>query len=130
MASAAIRRNSRWGGVAQIVIGLGILALCLTAQISSVLTPSLARYPVLLHGFASGGVLLLMLAAIVSFLTVLRSRRRQLYPLSFTYLCLAAFAQLNVWGQVFQLSLAGLTVGGGLVVLGGIRALPTNQKTA
>ncbi|MBU6388899.1 hypothetical protein KGQ71_00085 [Patescibacteria group bacterium] len=101
-----------------IVGGAGVIALGLIAQVSSVLTPELARYPLLVTLFGSLGGDLLFLSAVLFGWLSLRKRRRVYTVIAGVSLLGWLIVELTLWGTVFQLSLAGLTVGGSMILLG------------
>jgi len=104
--------------LSMVLSGLAILIFTGTAQISSVFTPVFAGTPWLLHALSSGGTLILLIAAIVVLAMNLRTSKRIHLILASVYIVCLAIIYLNIWATVFQLSLAGLAVGGSLVLLG------------
>ena len=111
-----------------LALGVFIFMVCATAQISSVLTPVLSRFPTLLNTFGDIGILLLAIAAVVSLALSIRNNSRTLYLISLLYLVLAVVSQVTLLGQVFQLSIAGLTVGGSLLILGSRQFLSLKRR--
>ena len=105
-----------------LLLGASILVLGGVAQISSYLTPTLARYPLLLAFFGDSGMVLLGIAAITCLIAGLYWKRRFFFQAAFLYAILLLIAQVSIWGRILQLGLAGLTVGGGLLLLGGSKA--------
>jgi hypothetical protein len=92
------------------------------AQSSSLLTPVLAHFPTLLYLLSTGGSTVLALALMWSLLQGLSRHKKLYYGLSLLYLFCLVAVQLNIWARVFQLSLAGLVVGGSLIMIGSIDA--------
>ena len=106
-------------GLILVLGGLALLALTGTAQFSSLLTPYLAAYPPLLTALGSGGVLLLCLAALACIGCAAYRHSTLWIVAAGTYLALAGLVRGFPLLTAFQLLVAGLTVGGGLLVLGG-----------
>ena len=129
-AASRLLGRKKLTGLFLALVGLALAVFCGVAQQSSQLTPVLAKYPFLMACVASGGLLLLLFAAIVSLFATAKSRRRELYPLAALYLLLIVFVEGNQYGTAFQLSLAGLTVGGSLLVLGGSQVVSANSHSS
>jgi hypothetical protein len=101
----------------QLVAGVCIALFSGIAQFSSLPTPYFARYPQVLVLLGSGGVFLLCLAALACIVYACVRHSSTWIVAGGTYLVLAGLARSVPILTVFQLSLAGLTVGGGLVLL-------------
>ena len=106
-----------------VITGLVVLIGGLVAQASSRLTPYLVRFPTLLYLFGSIGVFLLLIASIVTLYIGLHTSKRQNYFYAFFYLVLVYLTTNTLLGSVFQLSIAALAVGGGLLFNGTWRIL-------
>ena len=106
--------------ILQIILGLIILSVCTVAQFSSVLTPFLAESSSRLYLFSFGGLILFCLAALIASYYSLTVHKPKYYFLAILYLLSVVFISQNVYGRAFQFGLAGLTIGGSLLILGSI----------
>ena len=115
-----------------ILAGALILWLGFVTQLSSMFTPYLATKPLLLYSLGSGGILLLLIASIITLLISLNSRRKSkvAYGLTAFYVIWATIAEFNSLVHALQLVIAGTLVGGSLLVLGGFRLRPQHKKSA
>ena len=115
----SIRRRYR-----VIYFGSGILTLvtALIAQTTSRFTPFLSNYPAALEIVASAGFYTLIAATLLYIFLFMRLRRT-LYA-AFVGLMISSLLliRFTILGEAFQLSLAGLTIGGSLIILGCIQS--------
>lgn len=100
------------------LVGLVLLILCLIAQFSSLLTPLINRSEFAILFLGSGGRTLLALFAGLTLIVGFKRRSKDYYTAAIISLIVLGMTYLNLWAEVFQYTLAGLTVGGGLIILG------------
>lgn len=115
---AAVMRLQRRLHVRVLLCGMLLAYVAFVAQTTSRFTPYIAQYPPLFDLVGRLGTALLVIAALVC----LRAYFASLQAYYLVFACLYGFAAMftvaSVWGQAFQLGIAGLTIGVSLFLFG------------
>lgn len=111
-----------------IIIGAIIMVSAIIAQATSYFTPYIITLPSVLYLFTRGGEFIFFTAMLLFLGLAFYTRRSA--PIFMLLLCGAGIIiiRTTLIGKAFQFGFSGLTIGGGLVILGSVKSLLTSKN--